>query len=252
MPICISKPSLVRALGHGHHAGVVDQDVDRLVPAVGERAHGGEVGEVQLARPRRRRPASAAISLAALGVAHGQHDARARAGELGRGGAADAAVRAGDDHGAAVEVRKVLGSPLARAHGVQCSRGYKDVNDNNAVTVNSRLYASRRDRTARPYHHGNLRPALLDAAERALAARRRAVAARARARDRRQPRARRAATSPTSRRCSTRSRWTASSGSGASWPPRCEHAGPDFARAACARSPAPTSASPPSTRRCWS
>ena len=43
------EPVLGAALGDGHHARVVDQDVDRLVPAVGERAHGGEVGEVQLA-----------------------------------------------------------------------------------------------------------------------------------------------------------------------------------------------------------
>ena len=42
--------------------------------------------------------------------------------------------------------------------------------------------------TTRPYHHGNLRPALLSAAERALAGGRRAVAARARAGGRRQPR----------------------------------------------------------------
>ena len=48
-------------LGHGHHAGVVDQDVEVALPGVGERAHGGEVGEVEradlgLAGDRRRRP----------------------------------------------------------------------------------------------------------------------------------------------------------------------------------------------------
>jgi AcrR family transcriptional regulator len=47
--------------------------------------------------------------------------------------------------------------------------GYKDVNDNNAVGVNSCRYACSVTATARPYHHGNLRPALLAAAERALA-----------------------------------------------------------------------------------
>jgi AcrR family transcriptional regulator len=46
--------------------------------------------------------------------------------------------------------------------------GYKDVNGNNAVSVNSCRYASPMTASARPYHHGNLRPALLAAAERAL------------------------------------------------------------------------------------
>jgi AcrR family transcriptional regulator len=45
----------------------------------------------------------------------------------------------------------------------------KAVNDNNAVTVYSHRYAVERMTTAaRPYHHGNLREALLDAGERAL------------------------------------------------------------------------------------
>lgn len=47
----------------------------------------------------------------------------------------------------------------------------KDVNDNNAVAVYSSRYASLPVTTvARPYHHGNLREALLRAAERALEA----------------------------------------------------------------------------------
>src|SRR3954469_7536348 len=47
---------------------------------------------------------------------------------------------------------------------------YKDVNDNNDVGVYSRVYAvPSMAVSTRPYHHGNLRPALLEAAERALA-----------------------------------------------------------------------------------
>ena len=50
-------------LGDGHHAGVVDQDVEVALPRVGERADRGEVGEVERAHlGRRRRSAAAAAS----------------------------------------------------------------------------------------------------------------------------------------------------------------------------------------------
>ena len=39
--------------GNGHDAGVVDQDVDRLVDGIGERANGREIGEVELAHDNR-------------------------------------------------------------------------------------------------------------------------------------------------------------------------------------------------------
>ena len=111
VPSCISKPSLVRLLGHGHHAGVVDEDVEVALPRVGEGVDGGEVGEVELAH----------LGLAvdggrgrlALGdVADGEHDAGAGAAELASGGEADAAVGAGDDEGASIEAGKILCGPF--------------------------------------------------------------------------------------------------------------------------------------------
>ena len=90
-------------LGDGHHAGVVDEDVEVALPRVGEGVDGGEVGEVELAH----------LGLAldggrgrlALGeIADGEDDVRAGAAELASGGEADAAVGAGDDEGASVEV----------------------------------------------------------------------------------------------------------------------------------------------------
>ena len=58
VPNCSSKPSAVRPCGGGHHAGVVDQHVEVAVPAVGERADRGEVGEVERADLGRRRASS--------------------------------------------------------------------------------------------------------------------------------------------------------------------------------------------------
>ena len=98
-------------LGHGHHARVVDEDVEVALPRIGEGAHRGEVGEVELAH----------LGLAvdggggrlALGdVADGEHDARAGAAELTSGSEADAAVGAGDDEGASIETGKILGGPF--------------------------------------------------------------------------------------------------------------------------------------------
>ena len=68
--------------------------------------------------------------------------------------------------------------------------------------------------TARPYHHGNLRAALLEQAERTLAEGG-DLSLRELARESATPL--RAATSPASRRCSTRSPRTASS----AWAPSC-------------------------------
>ena len=66
-----------------HHAGVVDQDVELAVPAVGERPHRGEVGEVQ--RPDLGVPVDRRGRLRAAGdVADGEHDACAGAGRSAR------------------------------------------------------------------------------------------------------------------------------------------------------------------------
>ena len=66
-----------------HHAGVVDQHVEVAVPGVGERAHRGEVGEVELPDlgvPVDRRGRGAASG----DVADGEHDPRAGAGRSAR------------------------------------------------------------------------------------------------------------------------------------------------------------------------
>ena len=52
VPICSSKPSVVRPLGRGHDAGVVDQHVEVAVPVRRERAHRGEVGSGRAGAPR--------------------------------------------------------------------------------------------------------------------------------------------------------------------------------------------------------
>jgi hypothetical protein len=102
-----------------HHAGVVDQDVDVALEAVGERVHRAEVGEVEppdlgRARDRLRRGRAARL------VAHREHDMSAGMAQLARGGEPDAAVGAGDDDGPAALAGKVLGSPLGSCHGQQC------------------------------------------------------------------------------------------------------------------------------------
>ena len=51
---CSSQPSGGAAGRQRHHAGVVDQDVQRAVPGGGERGDGGQVGEVEAADARRR------------------------------------------------------------------------------------------------------------------------------------------------------------------------------------------------------
>ena len=101
-------------LGDRHHPGVVDEDIEVAVPLRGEGAHGREVGEVEpedLGRPgdRRRR------GLAALLVAHGEHDVGAHPRQLPCGDEPDAAVGPGDDDRVAVEVGQVGGGP-AVAH----------------------------------------------------------------------------------------------------------------------------------------
>ena len=104
MPICISKPSAVRCSGIAITPALLIRMSRSPSQPVGERAHRGEVGEVEPAHLGRARRSSAAALLALRGVADGEHDARAGAAERAGGGEADAAVGAGDDDGPAVEV----------------------------------------------------------------------------------------------------------------------------------------------------
>ena len=128
--------------------------------------------------------------------------------------------------------------------------GYKDVNDNNAVTVNSRRTLPAVTATARPYHHGNLRPALLAAAERALA-RGGELSLRELAREIGVSHA-----APRRHFADKQALLDALALDGFERLGRemaaAVEPGGAFARPACARSPAPTCASPPSTARCWS
>ena len=102
---------LCARLGRGHDAGVVDQDVEVAVPALGELPDRREVGEVEPAH-RDGTPHVGRGLLAPGGVAHGEGHARAGAGELAGGDPADPAVGAGHDHGAPVEVGQVGCGPL--------------------------------------------------------------------------------------------------------------------------------------------
>ena len=101
--------------------------------------------------------------LALGGVADGEHDARAGAAERAGGDEADAAVGAGDDERAVLEAGKVLRGPLRRGHASKVAGDNNAVNDN-IESLGSRAMTAR----ARPYHHGNLRSALLSCAERTL------------------------------------------------------------------------------------
>ena len=85
-----------------HHAGVVDQQVDLAVPAGRERTHRLQACRDPVRGPRWCRASSPAAVSALVGVADGEHDARALGGERLGGGAADAAVGPGDDRCAPV------------------------------------------------------------------------------------------------------------------------------------------------------
>ena len=83
----------------GHLAGVVDQEVDRLVDRRGARVDRLAAREVHADR------ADALDRLERVGVAHaGEHELHRAGGERLREGAADAAVGAGDERGGAGEV----------------------------------------------------------------------------------------------------------------------------------------------------
>jgi hypothetical protein len=91
----------------GHHAGVVDEQVQLALPGCRERADGGEAREVEPADLRLAGYRRGGGGPALVRVADGEDIARARAGERAGGGAADAAVGAGDDDAAAGHVGDV-------------------------------------------------------------------------------------------------------------------------------------------------
>ena len=116
-------------LGDGHEAGVVDQHVDGAVELGGERAHRGQVGEVEPADVGAARGpvADRGGGLGALvGVAHGQDDVGAGADELAGGLEADPRVRAGDHERPSGLVADVVGGP--RSHGGTVPRGTPEPN----------------------------------------------------------------------------------------------------------------------------
>ena len=85
----------------GHHAGVVDQDVDGVHP-VGELPHRGQILQVESAHL----DVSGHVpggGFALSGVAYGQDDLSTDAGQLAGRHRAEAAVGAGDDDGASGE-----------------------------------------------------------------------------------------------------------------------------------------------------
>ncbi len=100
------KPVCGASFGDGHDPGVVDEDVDRAFPAVGERAHRRQICEIERAHlgitgDLRGDP------LAFLKVANGEDDMRAGAGEHAGGLQAEAAGGAGHHHHTARQVRYV-------------------------------------------------------------------------------------------------------------------------------------------------
>ena len=101
----------------GHLAGVVDEQVD---VAQVERVDAGvdrlAAGEVHADR------ADALDRLEGVGVAHaGEHEPHRPGGERLAHGAADAAVGAGDEGGAAGQVHAVATRPAARAISDRCA-----------------------------------------------------------------------------------------------------------------------------------
>ena len=120
MPNWSSKPSAVVSLRGHHDPGVVDQQVELVVPElVGEGAHRVEAGEVERATSRSASGTAAGISVAAAlalrRAAQASHHMRAVAGELARGLEPETAVAARDHRHAAALVGDLVGVPLA--HG---------------------------------------------------------------------------------------------------------------------------------------
>ena len=96
---------------HRHDACVVDQHVD-AVDAVGEGAHRRQVLQVELADLDVAGHGGGGF-VALGGVAHGQDRLGPDTGELACGDQSQAAVGAGDDHGASGERRQIRGGPIS-------------------------------------------------------------------------------------------------------------------------------------------
>ena len=100
-----------------HHAGVVDQQVERALEPVGE---GVAPSSARPGRAPRRTVApgiSLATSRAGVGVAAGQHDLGAVLGERAGGVEADAGVGAGDHGAGAGQVGQVVGVEAGEVRG---------------------------------------------------------------------------------------------------------------------------------------
>ena len=138
MPIWLSKPSAVTRVRDGHDAGVVDQHVDAVDP-VGELPHRRQVLQVELAHldVAGHLPGG---GFALAGVAHGQDDLGADAGQLAGRHRAQSAVGAGDDDGASGERGQVCGGPDVMASTVIGARSGAAVYF--AATVNPWMIAS--------------------------------------------------------------------------------------------------------------
>ena len=164
VPNCSSKPSAVATSGGiMTPALLISRSISPSQPAANSRT------EARLARSSRRTSVVpgivAAAASALVGVADGEDDAGALRGERTGGGAPDAAVGAGDDHGAAGHVGDVCVEKVVMSNNVGA--------DHNDVKTTSSAICLHDDRprarpTERPYHHGNLRSALLAAAERTV------------------------------------------------------------------------------------
>ena len=109
-----------------HHAGVVDQQVDALVPVAqrlartADRVQRSEVEDLDVdLGARRGGPDLVCRGSAFVGVPDGKDDSGPAAGEGLGGGQTDAGVRAGDDGNAAGLIGDVVHGP-ACGHGGSC------------------------------------------------------------------------------------------------------------------------------------
>ena len=131
VPSCISKPSAVSRRGQRHHAGVVEQDVERgsclartprrSAPDVGEAR---EVERHQLVLRTRVRGADLPLGGASPSPGRGRRGPRARlAGQASARLVAEPAVGAGDDDGLAGQVGEIGCGPGGHGGRVAGSRG---------------------------------------------------------------------------------------------------------------------------------
>ena len=99
------------------HAGIVDEHTDVAPPVLRERAHRGEIGEVEVSHFGGTLDRGRGIRPSAL-VSHGEYDVGAVEGERADGFESDAAVASGDDDGRAGQVGHSLDGPDGIGGGV--------------------------------------------------------------------------------------------------------------------------------------